>query len=155
MQKSSAIAFKQLLKTSGIRFLQERMEAAERAMQEAQEAANNEEKSSAGDKYETARSMSQLDKEMNARQLEAARQQLQHLQQVNVDSGQDIFVVGSVARIGGQYYFLSVGLGSIQLEGRKVWYLSPQAPLSKVLFQKQAGDTVLFQGKNSTIEEVF
>ncbi|MBK9328345.1 MAG: hypothetical protein IPM95_03305 [Sphingobacteriales bacterium] len=155
MKKTYTTAFKRLLKASGIRLLQERMAAAERAMQEAQVAANNEEKSSVGDKYETARSMSQLDKEMNARQLEAARQQVQHLQQVNVDSCQDTFVVGSVARIGGQYYFLSVGLGGIQMEGKKVWYLSPQAPLSKVLLQKQAGDTILFQGKNSTIEEVF
>lgn len=149
------ISFKQQIKVNGIRLLQERMDVAERAMREAQEAANREEKSSAGDKFETARAMAQSDKERNARQLEAARQQYMQLQTIVSDVIRDSMVPGAVARIGDAYYFLSVGLGSADVEGRKVWYLSAQAPLSNVLLHRKAGDTVVIQGKSCRIEEVF
>jgi hypothetical protein len=55
--------------------LEERMQAAWGAMQAAQASANEESKSSAGDKYETARAMGQLDRDMYARQYEQARQE--------------------------------------------------------------------------------
>jgi hypothetical protein len=38
-------------------------------MESAQQSANSEEKSSAGDKYETSRAMGHLEKDMHARQL--------------------------------------------------------------------------------------
>ncbi|MFN8238355.1 MAG: hypothetical protein U0T77_09305 [Chitinophagales bacterium] len=155
MNKQTAINLKQTLKSSGLQLLQARMDAAEYAMQQAQEAANNEAKSSVGDKYETARSMAQMDKDMNMRQLEAARQQYSQLQNIRVDVCQDSFVPGAVARIGEAYYFLSVGLGNVDVEGKKVWYLSAHAPFSRALLNKKAGDTILVQGKSSTIEVVF
>lgn len=55
--------------------LDERMQASWNAMQAAQASANEESKSSAGDKYETARAMGQLDRDMYARQYEQARQE--------------------------------------------------------------------------------
>jgi hypothetical protein len=155
LEKSDALSFKQALKNKGLQLLKERMDAAELAMQQAQDAANQEEKSSAGDKFETGRAMSQQNKDMNARQLEAARLQWQQLQIVPVDSVQEKFTLGALARINGQYYFLSAGLGAIFVYNQQVWFLSPMAPLSKVLFQKQAGDSVVFQGKTMNLEEVF
>lgn len=155
MLNHQQIQFKEQLKAHGLILLKARMDAAEFAMQQAQEAANNEEKSSAGDKYETARSMSQLDKAMNARQLEAAKLQFMHLQNIVVDTAFESFVVGSVALINQQYYFLSVGLGNVEIDGQKIIFVSPQAPLCIALFQKKVNDVISFQGKNLKIETIF
>ncbi len=55
--------------------LDARMQVAWEAMEAAQDSANDQSKSSAGDKYETARSMGQLDRNMHARQYEQVRQE--------------------------------------------------------------------------------
>lgn len=56
-----------------------RMAVARQAMDNAQASANSEEKSSAGDKYETGRAISHLEKDMYARQLMANAQELNAL----------------------------------------------------------------------------
>ncbi|WP_258539158.1 hypothetical protein [Chitinophaga oryzae] len=63
------IAHKQLLKQHGEQIFLQRIAVTQRAMDEAQAAANQESKSSVGDKYETARAMSHMEKDMHARQL--------------------------------------------------------------------------------------
>ena len=57
-QKLSFKAFK--LKNFALDLIGQRMTTAKEAMQQAQESANSEEKSSAGDKYETGRAMGHL-----------------------------------------------------------------------------------------------
>ena len=51
------------------------MDTSWQAMEAAKNSANEEGKSSAGDKYETARAMGQLDREMNGRMYEQAHQE--------------------------------------------------------------------------------
>ena len=61
------IAFKEKLRSQCIALIEERMQLAAEAMQQAQDAANAEEKSSAGDKYETGRAMNHIQKDLHAR----------------------------------------------------------------------------------------
>jgi hypothetical protein len=68
MDKATVIAHMKSL-------LDERMQVAWTAMEAAQESANDQGKSSMGDKYETSRSMGQLDRNMHARQYEQVRQE--------------------------------------------------------------------------------
>jgi predicted O-methyltransferase YrrM len=56
--------------------LLQRIADGEKAVLDAQEAANSEEKSSMGDKYETGRAMSQLAREMSAKQVFENKQEL-------------------------------------------------------------------------------
>ena len=71
MNEQQKIDFKKALKTRCIEILEQRIDASYNSMQNAQAAANEEEKSSAGDKYETGRAMNHLEKDMHARQLAA------------------------------------------------------------------------------------
>ena len=64
--------------------IMQRIGTARHAMENAQAAANEEDKSSVGDKYETSRAMGQIDSEMNARQLEEARRELALLQKIDI-----------------------------------------------------------------------
>src|SRR4051812_8998892 len=70
------IKLKEHLKDKAKKILSERITNASNAMQEAQLAANNEEKSTVGDKHETSRSMALMDREIFARQLDAAQKEL-------------------------------------------------------------------------------
>ncbi|TAH18705.1 MAG: hypothetical protein EAZ08_10985 [Cytophagales bacterium] len=66
------MSIKSALYDQCIGYVEGRIAAITQTIQEAQEAANNETKSTAGDKYETTRSMMQLDRAMNTNQLLAA-----------------------------------------------------------------------------------
>ena len=70
------LRYKKELHQYCVEIIQQRINAAVQAMQNAQEAANSEEKSSAGDKYETGRAMNHLEKDMHARQLAANKNEL-------------------------------------------------------------------------------
>ena len=64
MTNSEKIKFKELLKKECGFLLKNRSINSNSAMQDSQESANNQEKSSAGDKYETSRAMGQIDRDM-------------------------------------------------------------------------------------------
>src|SRR6218665_4189224 len=73
-------AFKTAVKQGFLDLLQQRIHTARLAMDEAQASANNQEKSSAGDKYETSRAMGQIDRDMNAAQLGKALEEYRFLE---------------------------------------------------------------------------
>src|ERR1700761_8776247 len=79
------LAFKQRLKQWGLDLIGQRIATANESMTQAQEAANNEEKSSAGDKYETGRAMGHLQKDMHARQLAEALKEKAALHAIPVE----------------------------------------------------------------------
>lgn len=123
--------------------LLERIATAENAMNAAQEASNSEDKSSAGDKYETSRAMGQLDRNMNAKQLLQAKTELVELLKIvpqptaSVKSGALIVCKTDI-------YFIAVGLGPVLADEQKVVVISPQSPLAKTMWGKVKGDTFAF-----------
>lgn len=149
------IEFKSALKKECLHVLEQRIKTAQTAMNDAQDSANNEDKSSAGDKYETARAMGQLDRDMNAKQFAEAQQEHLFLQSVNVENVYDKIQSGSVAISGDKLFFISVGLGILKMENENVICLSRKSPLFHQLKQKSVGDTFQFQDKILKIETVF
>jgi transcription elongation GreA/GreB family factor len=148
-------AFKAELKKLCMRLLEERVAASEQAMALAQESANSDEKSSAGDKHETGRSMGQLDREMNARQAEEARRELLRIATLDETALYSHVTTGAVVVCKDFIFYVSGGLGIHEVEGRKVVLLSPAAPLAAAILRKKAGDTFLQAGKTVAILDVF
>lgn len=146
--------YKVKLKKYAEDILQQRIEAAQQAMLNAQDAANSEDKSSAGDKYETARAMGQLDREMNARQFEEAKRELAALQQLYVLESSPVVIPGSFVKTNKGDFFISFGLGIHTVEGKKIGFLSVKSPLAIPLLGKAVGDTFQFQGQPWKIEEL-
>ncbi|SKA48397.1 hypothetical protein SAMN04488128_11210 [Chitinophaga eiseniae] len=142
------IAHKQLLKQHAEQVLLQRIAITQQAMDEAQAAANQESKSSVGDKYETARAMSQLEKDMHARQLIAHQQDLQALCAVNVQAIYQAPVAGAFVRSATACFFIGTGLGKQLINGEMVIFLSPVSPLAKQLMPKKKGDEFEFKGKD-------
>jgi hypothetical protein len=128
---------------------------ARESIDQSQQAANQEEKSSAGDKYETGRAMGHLQKDMYSRQLAESIKELAALHAVNTDTLYLTAGAGAFVRGDGIAFFIAAGLGRQQAEGQTIFFLSPQAPLAKTLQNKKPGDTLTFNGSLVTILEIF
>lgn len=144
---------KQNILTACRELLQQRIRTAEEAMKAAQESSNSEDKSSAGDKYETARAMGQLDRDMNAKQLVQARKELAELQRIDLQPSPKV-KVGSLVVCGSSVYFIAVGLGNITVDGTAVIVISPKSPLALLMLGKASKDTFAFNQKNITIQNI-
>lgn len=149
------IAYKNRLKQAGEQLIEQRIAAAKTLINEAQEAANSEEKSSAGDKYETARAMNQLQKEMHSKQLAQQLKELALLHEVKTDVIYGQVATGACINCNGICFFIAAGLGKQTIDGKLIIYLSPQAPLAKQIHHKRAGDHFVFNGKEIVIETVY
>lgn len=136
--------FKTRLYQYCIYIIKERITSIITAMDAAQSAANNEEKSSAGDKYETSRAMSHREKDMQARQLVANQNELSFLLAVDCKKVAAIVEPGSLVCCNELQFFIAAGLGKINFEGQLVYLVSPQAPLAKNLIGRQLGEEFVF-----------
>lgn len=143
------------LKEHCIAIIQDRIDGLVRGMAEAQLAANEETKSSVGDKYETARAMNQLEKDMLARQLAENKKELAAMMEVDVTGEYDEVKAGSLIRSGDIYFFILGGLGKMTVEGATVFVISPNAPLARSLMGKKTGDEIQFNRQTMEILELF
>lgn len=134
--------------------LDARMQAALEAMQSAQSSANEETKSSAGDKYETARAMAQIERDRHAQLYDQLRQERAVLERIDAEFNFQRVGLGALVKTSAGYFFISVSVGLVEIEGTKVIAVSPQSPLGASLMGKQRGDSFLFQQKKCIIEEV-
>lgn len=149
------LAFKQELKNACLKIVYDRIANIEQAMLEARESANSEEKSSAGDKYETSRAMGHLAQEMQSKQLEDAKRELDFINRLNTTTLVTSVSTGSVVICQDISFYLSAGLGNAIIEGHKVMLLSPKAPIAGLLLHKKEGDTFVFNKKTIQIQTIF
>jgi hypothetical protein len=155
MNETEKLAFKSRLKTLCYSIIKQRITAVKSAIEEAQQAANFEEKSSAGDKYETSRAMGHLEKDMHSRQLAAHLKELAELDLVNTGKVYAVPAAGAFVRCSRVSFFIASGSGRQVLDGDSIVFLSPYAPLAKTLYLKKKGDRFVFNGVEEVIEEVF
>ena len=146
--------FKKVLKEKCISFIQERMETLRVAMEQAQVSANEETKSSAGDKYETSRAMGHLAKDMYARQLNETGKELAALVSIDCSTTNTSVLPGSFVRCGNICYFILAGIGKITFEEEMIYVISPFAPVAKLLIGKKPGDTVTINKNSLQIIEI-
>lgn len=127
--------------------IESRMQTSFEAMEAAKNSANEEGKSSAGDKYETARAMGQLDREMNGRMYEQARQERLSLDKIDPESVFTKVSFGALVETTMGDFFVSIGAGIIDLEAKKFMTISPQAPIGQLIMGKTINETFNFRGK--------
>lgn len=106
----------------------------------------NETKSSAGDKHETGRGMVQLEQEKLSKSLLQITQLRNALSKVNPDETHTKVQYGSLVLTSNGYFFFSVGLGKIQVEGEDVFCMTATSPLGQKLLGKSKGDQIQLNG---------
>jgi hypothetical protein len=145
---------KRLLETC-LELLNQRIDIARKAMEDAQEAANSEEKSTAGDKYDTSRAMSQNLRDMNAKQLQEALKDLGILQQINPLLTFQEVRPGSIVYTKAGNYFVSISSGKITVEGNTYFAVSPSSPIVQAMLNKRIGESFSFRDQSNYIIDVF
>jgi len=152
--KTMSITIKEKLHLACEEHILQKIEVAQREMNSAQEAANNESKSTAGDKHDTARAMMHIQKEQNARLLADANQLQIGLAKINPQISLDSAVLGSLVQTNHETFYISVGLGKITVEGTVYYALSVQSPLSKAMAGLKSGNTFQVNGREYRIESI-
>jgi hypothetical protein len=155
MTAADKILFKNNLKQFCQHTIEQRIAAAKEIIQNVQEAANNEEKSSAGDKYETGRAMGHLQKDMHSRQLNEYLKELADLHSVNAGIIYQKAKPGAFIETSAALFFIAAGLGKQATAGKTILFLSPHAPLALVLQNKEQGESFVFNRNTVVITDLF
>jgi transcription elongation GreA/GreB family factor len=116
------------------------------AMDAVQQSANSETKSTAGDKHETARAMAQLEVEMLSKQLGEINKSVDLLKRIPIRNTSDTVQPGSVVETSIGTFYLSVGLGNIQVDGKTIMAISIESPLAKAILGKKSGENIEWRG---------
>lgn len=114
---------------------------------------NNDTKSSMGDKYETSREMMQQEITRIQNQLNEVILQQESFQKIAIKHS-DIIVNGSYLETSMGNFVIACSLGEISYDGKKIFVLSSQTPLSKVLLGKKVGETFEMNGKSFLIKKL-
>jgi transcription elongation GreA/GreB family factor len=151
MQNAS---LKQKLLVSCIEYVESRINSATTAMQDAQNAANEEGKSSAGDKYETSRAMMQIERDQAAVQLDEAMKLKRTLNQINANEHHNVVSLGSIVTTNSFRAFVAVGPPKLKVDGNEYFIITPMSPLGKVLIGLKAGADFTFNNKQNVVVEI-
>ena len=115
---------------------------------------HGETKSSAGDKFETSRAMLQAEQDRLKTILIKSKELEHQLARLPMEIHDEVrpgcIVVSETAT-----YFLAVGLGKIKAEEKVYYVISQASPIGRLLVGKQKGESIIFNGKTTTITDVF
>ena len=93
--------------------------------------------------------------EQNLGHLNNAQKMKELLANLDLDHRSEIIRSGSLVETSDAYYFISVPLGEIEMEGgTKVFAISPEAPIFRAMEGKKAGENFTFNGKEIRIVDV-
>ena len=123
------------------------------AMLQSQESAN-EEKGKMGDKFESFREQMQIDRDMHARQYDAALQGMAALKKIDPSKEQKLVSLGAVVITDFQKLFISASLGQISANGENYVAVSASTPIYTILAGKKKGDSFTFREKKYKVLEV-
>ena len=119
-----------------------------------QEGLANETKSSAGDKYETSRAMSQQELDKINVQLQEISRQLALIPHLETLSSSEVIQNGSIVETGKGIFFIGLPLGSLQTEEGTVFCIGATAPLAQQLIGSKAGAQLKLNGNTFDVLKI-
>ena len=135
-------------------YVEERIARIQTEINSAQLSANQETKSSAGDKYETGRAMAQLDIERNMFQLKEAEKLRSILRNLPKTTVANMVVPGALVITNKGKFFLAISIGTVKLNGEPYFIISADSPIGKLLLGKQQGSTFNWNNTEYKISEI-
>ena len=135
-------------------YVEHKISTAKHAMKAAQQEANLETKSSAGDKYETGRSMMQLEKEKYAIHLQEALRLQAELQTIDSKRNCDVVERGAVVETSIGHFFISISAGVFRLQ-EEYRCISLSSPIGMALESAEVDDIVTFRDREIEVLDIF
>ncbi|TAG03946.1 MAG: 3-oxoacyl-ACP synthase [Cytophagia bacterium] len=145
---------KKLLHQKCLEIIESKLLVIQQNIDAAQQTANEDTKSSAGDKYETTRAMMQIEIENNTKRLIEVRELKKILTQIIFQNNYQFVVVGSLVMTNQGKFFISIGLGQVFLENDKYFVVSINSPIGALLLGKKINDTIIFHQKEYQILDI-
>jgi len=124
------------------------------AIAQVHEAAANETKSSAGDKYETAREMLQQEMNINQANINQLLQVKAVLDSIATIPVSDTIALGSVVHTNRGNYYVAAGAGTFTCNGNKYHTISTSSPIGKHMIGLKQGATFTFNGLEYLITDL-
>ncbi|UXP33202.1 GreA/GreB family elongation factor [Reichenbachiella agarivorans] len=137
-----------------LKTLDDKIEIAKSSMEAAQESANNETKSSAGDKYETGRAMSQNERDMYAKQFTDLLHQKKVLGSIDPKKKMSTVESGALVKTEKGLFFISISIGLVRGKMNQAMAISPISPIAQQMLGKREGETFDWMKKSEQILEV-
>lgn len=134
--------------------LQEKVNAAQVEITSTRASFTSDTKSSAGDKHEVGRAMVQQELDKLEEQHAKLVVLQQELARVPLERSFDRVAFGSLVETDQGTYFMSIGLGRIEVDGGSCFAISLASPIGQALKDKQAGEQVVFNGRSFTVERI-
>lgn len=116
-------------------------------LQQTLSATENDTKSSAGDKHETARSMAQLEQEKLTSQINKQLKLQEKLNSIHTNRKHSLIMPGSLVQTSIGWLFISVGIGNITCDGIDIFAISEDAPLFNSIKGKKENNFVNFNNQ--------
>ena len=137
-----------------IKYVQSRIDASMQAISATQQAANEETKSSAGDKYETGRAMMQQEADRNQAQLNEANKLMVALNHIPVNTGTEKAEAGSVVITSNGNFYIAISAGTLSVNGKSYFAISTASPIGLKLKGQKVGSEFSLNGKSYKIESI-
>ena len=134
--------------------VQDRIDVFQSMISELSSDAENDAKSSAGDKHETALSMMHLEQEKLNQKLKELHFQISVLDKIDVSRVSQKIILGSLVKVNDLTVFISVALPKIQHENITIFAISPESPLGSKLMGNEVGGSFEINTVSYTIKEV-
>ncbi len=148
------IELKKKLYNACLSYVQTRINNTQQAIASAQQAAKDDTKSSAGDKYETGREMAQQEENRNIAQMNEANKLRVALNHISTACITTVADVGSIVLTSKGNFYLSISAGTLTVDDKIYFAVSPASPVGLKLKGKQKGDEFLLNGETYKIEAV-
>lgn len=146
---------KRALVEACMRYVNQRKENARQAISAVNDAAAVETKSSAGDKFETAREMMQQELNRHGQLLADAERMGQVLDNLDIRPYLGPAKLGSLVETDRGSFFLAIGIGQLRIEGVLYWVISPASPLGQRFIGVDVGEQVTFNDTTYRINNVW
>tara|TARA_R100000935_G_scaffold46646_1_gene70150 strand:+ start:459 stop:902 length:444 start_codon:yes stop_codon:yes gene_type:complete len=132
-------------------YLEEKIARISHSILDLEAALTNESKSSAGDKYETGREMINIEIQKLSTQLQQFQQLQITLQVAKRNVTTEIIKMGSLVEATNANYFISIPVGEVAINDKKVYVIGSSSPIARALIGKSVGDTFSFNSVSGAI----
>lgn len=146
--------FKQNIVTKYQTLLQDKIDIYQDLIDSLTDDAQNDAKSSAGDKHETTLSKLHIEQEKIANKLKEALEQQAILSKLDSKQISDKVILGSLVKTNHLTVFVSTALPKITVDNQTVFAISPQSPLGSQLIGKTINSEFLVHAVNYKILEI-
>tara|TARA_Y100000389_G_scaffold176134_1_gene187412 strand:+ start:1267 stop:1728 length:462 start_codon:yes stop_codon:yes gene_type:complete len=134
--------------------LEKKMKVLEQLKKNLQKDLTYETKSSAGDKYETARAMIQLENEKLSNQIREIELNYQKLNTIKDFQTSKSISLGSIIFTDKANYYVAIAADFFEVNSKVFYCISSQSPIGKLLIGKKINESIMFNNVQSTILEI-